>query len=468
MVIDPAYQEALDYIYSYVDYSLTRSFRYSPEKFDLGRMRDLMASLGNPERAYPSIHIAGTKGKGSVAAMCSSALRANGYKVGLYTSPHLIDFTERIQVDGEHIAQGDLVAVLEEIKEKIEAVPAITTFEITTALAFYYFQKQGIDVGVFEVGLGGRLDATNVITPEVTVITSLSYDHTDILGSTLTAIAGEKAGIIKPNVPVVMAPQEDEAAAVIAEIATSKSAPLVILEQDYGFKLEQKSTAGQSLSIWRREQKESQRDSTGGEDIPEAEVTHRLTIPLLGYHQVQNAATAYVALQVFKVRGFALNEDKVAGGFRRVFWPGRFEILQRDPPLVIDSAHNRDSARKLRRTLDDYFPREKVILIIGASEDKDIAGMFAELAGRVDQVIATRSYHPRSMDVEEIVEVVKGYNKPAKIVLEVPEALDEALEMAATGSLILAGGSLFIAAGVREAWMACQEKEKAGRIEENS
>ncbi|MGD9094244.1 MAG: Mur ligase family protein, partial [Anaerolineales bacterium] len=211
MAIVQSYQDALDYIYSYVDYSLTRSFRYSPEKFDLGRMRDLMESLGNPDRNYASIHIAGTKGKGSVAAMCSRALDANGYKVGLYTSPHLIDFTERIQVNGEPISPEDLVAILEEIRPKIEAIPAITTYEITTALAFYYFKKQGIDIGVFEVGLGGRLDATNVLIPDVTVITSISYDHTDILGNTLEAIAGEKAGIIKQNIPVVMAPQKVEA-----------------------------------------------------------------------------------------------------------------------------------------------------------------------------------------------------------------------------------------------------------------
>jgi dihydrofolate synthase/folylpolyglutamate synthase len=466
MAIDPSYQDALDYIYSYVDYSLTRSFRYSPEKFDLDRMRDLMMSLGHPEQAYASIHIAGTKGKGSVAAMCSSALQANGYRVGLYTSPHMSDFAERIQVDGENIPYQDLIAILEEIKPQIEAVPAITTFEITTALAFYYFQKRGIDVGVFEVGLGGRLDATNVLRPNVTVITSVSYDHTEILGDTLASIAREKAGIIKENIPLVLAPQKVEAREVIEQIAATRSASLTLVEGDYAYELEDKSIAGQSFRIWPVIDPLKGKIWSKGAGNPVGGSTH-LEIPLLGYHQVQNAATAYATLKVFQEVGFALEDEAIVVGFKQVNWPGRFEILQANPPVIVDSAHNRDSAGKLRRTLDDYFPQEKVVLILGASEDKDIGGMFAELADRVGEVLATRSYHPRAMEPERIVEVVESYQKPVRIVMEVPDALDEAIRISSEDTIVLASGSLFIAAGIREAWFARQYRENQPLVEEN-
>ena len=208
---DQIYQDTLDYLYSFIDYSLQKTFRYSPEKFDLGRMRDFMAALGNPQNGYKILHVAGTKGKGSVSALCASALKESGARVGMYTSPHLQDYAERIQVDGNPIPHHDLVTLVEEIKPYISASPEITTFEITTALAFLYFARCKVSAAVMEVGLGGRLDATNVCTPEVTVITSISYDHTDLLGETLAEIAGEKGGIIKPNVPVVISPQEEEA-----------------------------------------------------------------------------------------------------------------------------------------------------------------------------------------------------------------------------------------------------------------
>jgi dihydrofolate synthase/folylpolyglutamate synthase len=199
-----AYQEALDYLYSFVDYSLTRSFRYTPDKFDLGRMVRFLQLLGDPHQSYQVIHVAGTKGKGSTAALIASTLRAAGYKTGFYTSPHLQDYTERIQVDGQPIPPGDLAALVEELKPVVAQIERLTTFEITTALGFLYFARQKVDVAVAEVGLGGRLDATNVVDPLVSVITSLSLDHMAVLGDTLPKIAFEKAGIIKPGRPVVL------------------------------------------------------------------------------------------------------------------------------------------------------------------------------------------------------------------------------------------------------------------------
>jgi len=354
MSID-AYQQTLDYLYSFVDYSLTRSFRYTPDKFDLGRMYELMTRLGNPESKYPSIHIAGTKGKGSVAALCHGVLQAAGYKTGLYTSPHLHDYAERIQVNGKPIPHEGLIDLVAEIKPIIETIDKLTTFEITTALAFLYFSLENVDVAVVEVGLGGRLDATNVLSPAISVITSLSYDHTAVLGNTLTEIAGEKAGIIKSGVPVILAPQEEEARLVINQVAEKKGAPLVQVGRDYLYAPDAYSLEGQTFLIWpHSDQSEVDRYiESGGES--EWEPT-RLRIRLLGYHQVENAATAYAALHVFKNRALSLSAQDILQGFAQASWPGRFEVLQREPPIIVDSAHNRDSALKLRLALDDYFP----------------------------------------------------------------------------------------------------------------
>lgn len=447
------YQKTLDYLYSFVDFSLTRSFRYTPDKFDLGRMFELMKKLGSPEMRYASIHIAGTKGKGSVASMCQSVLQAAGYKTGLYTSPHLHDYAERIQVNGQPIPHEGLTDLVNEIKPIIESIDQLTTFEITTAIAFLYFARQNIDVAVVEVGLGGRLDATNIVTPVISIITSLSYDHTSVLGNTLAEIAGEKAGIIKPGIPVILAPQKEEARLVVARVAENRNAPLVQVGRDYLYAPDSYSLERQSFFVWpASDQPELDRYIESG-GVSEWEPT-KLKIRLLGYHQIENAATAYAALQVFKERAFNVKESDIMEGFVRVSWPGRFEVLQRNPTVVVDSAHNRDSALKLRLALDDYFPGEKVVLIFGASEDKDLYGMFAELMPRVDLVIATQSYHPRAMEIDRIVETAHQFGKAVTIIPDVAEALEKAIRAAEDNMIVLAAGSIFVAAGVREAWLA--------------
>ncbi len=300
MNVDPAYQAALDYLYSFVDFSLTHQQNLSPENFDLTRMRELMAALGNPEKSYKTIHIAGTKGKGSVSAFCASALQESAFKTGLYTSPHLKDFEERIQVNREPILQADLVALVEEIKPFIAAIPKLTTFEISTALAFWHFARQNVDIAVIEVGLGGRLDATNVITPLVSVITSISRDHTSVLGDTLSEIAGEKGGIIKPGVPVVLAPQREEPREKLLQIAAEQGSPLTQVGRDYKFSIKSRSLDGQVISIWR----------TGKSgDSPAL-----IEIPLLGDHQAENAATAYVTLQTINDAGVPLSEGAIRQG----------------------------------------------------------------------------------------------------------------------------------------------------------
>jgi dihydrofolate synthase/folylpolyglutamate synthase len=451
MDIESAYQDTLNYLYSFVDYSLTRSFRYSPEKFDLNRMHEFVEHLGNPQETYPVIHVAGTKGKGSVSAMCASALQAEGYRVGLYTSPHLQDYAERIQVDGQPIPHEDLIDLVQEIKPYLDQGTRLTTFEITTALAFLYFARRDVSATVAEVGLGGRLDATNVVVPVVSVITSISYDHTDILGKTLKEIAGEKAGIIKPGVPVVVAPQKDEARLAIEAIAAERSAPLTQVGRDFLFAPISHSLASQSMLVWSSSEQgliDAYIESGGDQ---EWEPT-RLNIPLLGYHQVENAATAYAALQVSRERGLAISDEAVRIGLSRTSWPARFEVLSHHPLVVVDSAHNRDSALKLRLALDDYFPGKPVILVFGASEDKDIEGMFAELMPRVRQVIATQSYHPRAMETERLVKMAHRFGRPVKVVATVEDALAEAVRLAENGAMVLVTGSIFVAAGARHTW----------------
>ena len=449
------YQNILDYLYSFVDYSLTRNFRYSPEKFDLGRMRDLMNAIGNPDQTFPSIHIAGTKGKGSIAVFCSTALQSSGYKVGLYTSPHLHDYAERIQINGTPISHQDLVDLVEQLKPIIESVPQITTFEITTALALAYFGYQKVDVAVLEVGLGGRLDATNVVEPAVSVISSLSYEHTYVLGNTLSEIAREKAGIIKSGIPVVVSPQVEEARQVIGRIAEERSSPLAQVGRDYLYRSVAQSLSGQSLLIWSADASPQAGEGDVANDKRVEPI--RLDISLLGGHQIENAATAYSALKVFSGHALPVSDSEIQEGFLHATWPGRFEVISKDPLIIVDSAHNRDSSFKLRLALDDYFPNKKSILIFGAGEDKDVSGMLSELMPCVHEVIATQSYHPRAMEAEQIVDAVKQLQMPVRIVPDIADALDVAISRATGDTLILATGSLFIVAGAREAWLARQK-----------
>lgn len=449
--IEQEYQAALDYLYSFVDYSLTRQDRLAAANFNLQRMADLMAQLGNPHQNYPVIHVAGTKGKGSTAAMIAAVLEKAGYKVGLYTSPHLQDYCERIQINRTNISHERLVALVEKIKPMIEKVPALTTFEITTALGFQAFAEEKVDIAVVEVGLGGRLDATNVVTPLLSVITSLSYDHMNVLGNTLTQIAAEKAGIIKHNRPIVLAPQEEGPRKVIEEISVQRSAPLIRVGIDYLYSPREHSLAGQALFVWSREDQAKMNDyleqkGNGGWSPV------KLTIPLLGYHQVQNTATGYAALQVARQNGIKISDEAILAGFNDVRWPGRFEILCKEPIVIVDSAHNEDSALKLRLALDDYLANESILLVFGVSEDKDIQGIFNQLMPRVHKVIATQSTHPRACPANKLVELAHQFGRPALATGDIPQALELALQQAGPDEAIVVAGSIFVAAAAREAW----------------
>jgi dihydrofolate synthase / folylpolyglutamate synthase len=431
--IEIQYNKALDYLYSFVDYSLKHSSDLAKAEFNLDRMFALMDRLDNPQAKYPIIHVAGTKGKGSASALCASALRAAGYRVGLYTSPHLLDYVERIQVNGAPISHEQMIELVEEIKLAVAKIPKLTTFEITTALGFLAFAKQNVDAAVIEVGLGGRLDATNIVTPAVSVITSLSYDHMAVLGDTLAKIAGEKAGIIKPGIPVVSSPQKEEALEVLERIASEMDSRLLLVGRDVKFERLKSSLDGQSFRI-----------TDIGNSILD------LQIPLLGEHQVQNAVTAYIAL---KASGIKISDSAIQQGFSQVKWHARFEVVRHEPPVIFDSAHNQDSFTKLRQALDEYFPGRQVYLIFGASEDKNIPGMFAEMKPKIRRLIATRADHPRALPPEEIIRLADQAGLQSEAVTPVEAAFRHALELSKKdGSIVLSAGSMFVTAEVMQAW----------------
>ena len=437
MDIETRYNQALDYLYSFVDYSLKHSSELAKADFNLDRMFALMKLLGEPHTKYPIIHVAGTKGKGSTSALCAAALKAAGYKVGLYTSPHLEDYVERIRVNGEPITHEQLIELVEEIKPHVAKIEKLTTFEITTALAFMAFAKYGVNAAVFEVGLGGRLDATNVVTPKVSVITSLSYDHMAVLGNTLALIAGEKAGIIKEGVPVVSAPQKDEALEVLLRVATSKKCEFTLVGRDVTFESVEASLSSQRLKV-------------EGQAVSGQRSVVELEIPLLGKHQLENAATAYAAL---KVSGIPITDEQIQKGFSQVQWRARFEIARLDPPIIFDSAHNQDSFEKLSETLEEYFPGKMIYLIFGASEDKNIPGMFAAMRSKTKKIIITRADHPRALSVDHIQGLARQAGAESEAVVPVKEALRRALELSSKdGSIVLSAGSMFVTAEVMKAY----------------
>jgi dihydrofolate synthase / folylpolyglutamate synthase len=469
--IEQKYQENLDYLYTFVDYSLTRNLEYSPEKFNLDRMKALAKELGNPQFDYPVIHIAGTKGKGSTAAMIASILVAADYRTGFYISPHLSDFAERIQVNNLPIPHGAFNKLVDEIKPAVNKIGQLTTFEITTALGFEAFRKQHVDVAVVEVGLGGRLDSTNIVDPVLSVITSLSMDHMKVLGDTLEKISAEKAGIIKAGKPVVSAPQLPNALKVLEDRAAETGSDLVVIGRDVESGLVKHTLDGQwfeiripDTSLHKTDRSDVAHKQEGLKDglFPaEYEKGVDFFIPLLGRHQLDNAATAITAVMELRKQGFEISDKAIQDGLAKVIWPCRFEILSRHPFLVVDSAHNRDSAHKLRLAMEDYFPGKPVTLIFGASEDKDISGMFAELLPICSRLIITHSTHPRAADLNTLIKSA-GSSACSVITAESIEiALEFSLDPGEPDGVILAAGSLFVAAAVRETWIKRNLPDKA-------
>ncbi|MBI2863481.1 MAG: bifunctional folylpolyglutamate synthase/dihydrofolate synthase [Chloroflexi bacterium] len=434
------YQAALQYIMGFTDYERQPRQAFSPANFDLRRVEALLARLGNPHLAAKTVHIAGTKGKGSTAAMIQSALRAAGFRVGLFTSPHLLSFRERIQVDGRMIPGERLAAIVERMKPEVEEVLAeeesfgrLTTFELIAALAFVYFAEEAVNFQVVETGLGGRLDATNVVSPLVAVITSISLDHTAILGNTLAAIAKEKCGIIKPGSIAVTAPQATEARRVIIFTCSEKDVHLLSVGQDVTWRSDEKRIDGQQVAI------------QGLLDC------YDIWLPLIGDHQQENAATAVAAIEALRMLGADISSQAIAEGLKNTVWPGRLQIVETSngqPLVVVDGAHNGDSAARLRQAIRDNFPSRSVILILGTSADKDIGAIVEELGPLSRLVIVTRSAHPRAAEASAIVPLLEGRGVACTVALDVPSALREAKKAAVSGDLILVSGSLFVVAEI--------------------
>lgn len=430
------YHEALRYLYSLVDYEKRRIERYTPEEFRLERVVDFLNMLGNPHLAYPKIHVAGTKGKGSVSAMLASISSASGLRTALYTSPHLHTYRERMQINREPISRADMAALLTELRPIIGDNPDLTIFEVTTALAFLYFARQNVDLAVVEVGLGGRLDATNVITPLASVITSISLDHTYLLGDTLAAIAGEKAGIIKPGVPVVVSPQRPEAREVFETVAAARNAPLTLVEKTWTHEVQERRYQRQRFAL----------RHIGAADVFEGDYE----LPLIGNFQRENAATAVAAASVLQQHGLPqFTPESVRQGLEQVTWPGRMEILHRDPVLVVDCAHNAYSAQMLVSSLEEWFPGKKWILIYGASSDKDLTGMLRALLPAAEHVIVTRSYHPRAMAPYQLADLCADLGHGAEIAISPQRSLEQACNRANAEVGILVTGSVFLVADIR-------------------
>ncbi|MBN1135343.1 MAG: bifunctional folylpolyglutamate synthase/dihydrofolate synthase [Anaerolineae bacterium] len=434
------YRDALIHIYSFTDYEKKAPQAYAPEFYDLTRVHRLLALLGDPQRTFQVVHIAGTKGKGSTAAMAESVLRASGYRTGLYTSPHLHTFRERIQAGGALIPKADVARLAETMRPLVAQIAGITTFEVMTGLALAWFAEQGIEWAVLEVGLGGRLDATNVVTPAVSVITPISYDHTAILGDTLAQIATEKAGIIKPGAPVVSAPQTPEALAVIKATSRRQRAPLTLVGRDWTWQPLESDLDGQSFTIYHQ-------NAPAGGKTP-------LRIPLLGEHQLVNATTAVAALSLLP--GVKLRSKALRLGLEAVCWPGRLEILSRVPLLVVDSAHNGDSAQKLVAALRACCSFQHLHVVFGASADHATPELLRALLYGASWAVATRSRHPRAAEPAWLQGRARELGFHLEVSDSVAHALNLALVQAGPGDLVCCAGSVFVAAEARAAWFARQ------------
>lgn len=435
------YREALAYLNSFINYEKQDSYDYR-SSFKLDRMKSLASLLGDPQKEIRSVHVAGTKGKGSTAAIIQSILKCAGFKTGLYTSPHLESFRERIRINDSLISEKDISRLLVRIKSAIQNLGGEepTFFEVYTALCYLYFKEKKVDFAVYEVGLGGRLDATNIIEPLVSVITPISYEHTQKLGNTLTEIAREKAGIIKNDSICVSAPQEKEALEVIVGVCEEKNTRLILVGKDILYEELNSDTDGQTFSV---------RGLFDKYDNMETR--------LLGSHQVMNAAAAIGAIDGLRIRGITVSGACVRQGIQNARWEGRFEIIGKKPYVVLDGAQNRASAHVLTDAVKKIFKTspdrriDKIILVLGVSKDKDIKGMLEELLPISDNVILTRSrVIERAMEPERINELINAKEKNVALTSTVEEAVDMALSRAGKKDLILITGSLFVVGEAKE------------------
>lgn len=458
------YQSASDFLFGRINYEQTRRVPYRSEEFKLQRMYDLAARLEHPERSFPAVHIAGTKGKGSTSVMLASILQDAGYRCGLYTSPHLHRLEERFVVDGQACDEATIVELLAQLEPVVAELDALaesagrqgpTYFEVTTAAALEYFRQQKVDVAVLEVGLGGRLDSTNICLPQVTAITSISLDHTRQLGSTLAAIAREKAGICKPGIPLVTGVTEPEPLAVIEETARNTSAPLLARGRDFDFEyLPHLFTAD--------EQGTPEVEGACGLNYfddahGERGSMEQIALGMLGRHQAVNASVALAACGVLQRQGWRLSESALRSGLARARCPARIEILSQTPPVVLDTAHNPASVAALLSLLEERFRARPKLLLYAASQDKDSRSMLEQLLPHFDHVVVTRFLgNPRAAKPQQLLALAESirqtrrWNRPALHASPDPTSAWQLLVSHATPQdLICITGSFFLAAEAR-------------------
>ena len=454
-----SHEAALEYLVGRIDYERNISVPYTERAYKLQRMCDLLDRLGRPQDRLPIIHIAGTKGKGSTSAMVAAMLTAAGYRTGLFTSPHLERLEERFVVDGQPCTGNELAQLIYQLRPVVDELDAAvatgeyeigpTYFELTTAAALVHFVRRGVDAAVLEVGMGGRLDSTNVCQPRVSVVTSISFDHTKQLGNTLTEIAGEKAGIIKPGVPVISGVLADEARVVIQRVSDQHGCCCMQLGREFRFEYHatrDESTEGNSDYS----RIDFQSDTGEHRDLRGVE------IGLLGRHQGANAAIAIATINELIRQGWKVDEAAVRKGLRELRWPARVEIVGRSPTVILDAAHNVASIQALNDTIDESFPRCRRRLVFASTRDKDLAGMIQLIVPYFDQVVFTRyQINPRGVPADQLLEIAQQVCEPAIVasrctVAHLPvDAWQHVRSSADASDLICIAGSFFIAAEMR-------------------
>ncbi|MFD2201277.1 bifunctional folylpolyglutamate synthase/dihydrofolate synthase [Shivajiella indica] len=426
------YQETLDYLFNALP--MFQRIGAAAFKKDLGNTYAFCAHLDNPQDKIKTVHVAGTNGKGSTSHAICSVLMEAGYKVGLYTSPHLKSFTERIKINGKDIPEQDVVDFVEKNLGFMEDLRP-SFFEMTVAMAFWFFAKEEVDIAVIEVGMGGRLDSTNVIVPEVSVITNIGFDHVQFLGDTLPKIAGEKAGIIKPHVPVVISTKQEETTAVFLDKAEKSQSPISFAEENYPVKNIGKSETGKNLY-----------------KIQNGSKILFYELDLLGNYQAKNLPGILNAIQVLKEKGWQISEENIAKGLSKVQkntgLKGRWQILGESPWVVCDTGHNEDGIKYILEQIREY-PFNQLYMVIGMVNDKDVTKILSMLPNKAYYIFCQANI-PRAMDAFDLEKRAKEFELEGEVIQDVNEALETAKKKADKEDFIFVGGSTFVVAEINE------------------